>query len=163
MKKKLIDILLLQLIALLSPHSALADGHVLVVELHNGGTDCFELCEKPVLSFIGECLLVETNTLSVSFRRAEIKRSYFKTDDIGIQEAEFASNRLVFKQTGAHRLEIRNLSEADDVVVCHVSGRRYRDCVSRQGDGAVVDLSQCQKGIYVIKVSNKQTIKMTNR
>lgn len=160
--KRKVTILLMLMYALL-PVSTLAAGSTLVVELKNGKQAYFFLSEKPVLTTYGSQVNIESETVKTSYERTDVLRMYFADESVGVDDIEKKENNIVFTQTEPNRLTISNLSEKDEIIVSNLAGRLYSGCVSRNGTDAIVDLGSCPKGVYIIKIGNKQTIKMTKK
>lgn len=150
----------LLLTALLLPLSAMATESTLVVELTSGETANYLLQEKPVLTFDGTQLTITTEAVQTGYERALVKRFYFIGDFTGIKET--AKNAVVYKQTDADHLEISGLSANDRIIIYNMSGVQVGS-VSRESDKAVVSLSGVQRGIYLVKVGNIQTIKFVKK
>lgn len=161
LKRKLT--ILFMLAALLLPLGILAASSTLVVELKDGKQAYFILSEKPVLTTFGSRMNIESETVKTSYERSDVLRMYFADESVGINDIEKEENNVVFTQTEPNRLTISNLSEKDRIILSNLAGRLYNDCVSRHGKDAIVDLGSCPKGIYVIKIGNKQTIKITKK
>ena len=156
-------IILLMLVSTLLPAGTLAAGSSLVVELKNGKQTYFILSEKPVLTSFGSQMRIESKSVEISYERSDVLRMYFADESVGVDDIETDKNNVVFTQIGSNRLRISNLSEKDRIIVSNMAGRLYNDCVSRNDSDAIVDLDGCPKGVYIINIGNKQTIKMTKK
>jgi hypothetical protein len=155
MKKKL----LLLVLALL-PMKMLANDTAFVVELNNGTTANYYLQDKPTLTMEGSKINFSTTTVQASYERDEVKKFYFINETSGVKE--MAKNSLVYKQIDADHFEIIGLSQNDQITVCDMTGRLIGD-VSRTKDKVTVNLSGHQKGIYLIKVGDSETIKIIRK
>lgn len=154
---------LLMQAALLLPLGIFAANSTLVVELKNGKHAYFILSEKPILTPHGSMVKIESENVMASYERSDVMRMYFADESVGVDDIEKERNSIVFTQTEPYRLTISNLSEKDEIIVSNLAGRLYSGCVSRHGTDAIVDLGSCPKGVYIIKIGNKQTIKMTKK
>jgi hypothetical protein len=148
------------LAALLLPLSALAAETTLVVELTTGQTANYVLQDKPVLTIEGTLLRIKTESVQTDYERSQVKRFCFTGDHTGLKET--LKDALVYKQTDADHLEISGLSANDRIMIYNTSGVQV-GAVSRDSDKAVVSLSGLQRGIYLIKVGNIQTIKFVKK
>lgn len=157
------QIILSVLAALLLPLCLWATNSTLVVKLKDGKQAYFILGEKPVLTPHGSQVKIESESLKTSYERSDVMRMYFADESVGVDDIEKEENNMVFTQTEPNRLTISNLSEKDEIIVSNLAGRLYSGCVSRNGTDAIVDLGSCPKGVYIIKIGNKQTIKMTKK
>ena len=155
--------IVLMLVSTLLPAGTLAAGSTLVVELKEGKQAYFILSEKPVLTIFGSQMRIESESVEISYERSDVLRMYFADGSVGVDDIETNESNVVFTQTETYRLAISNLSEKDRIIVSNLAGRLYNDCVSRNDTDAIVDLEGCPKGVYIIKVGNKQTIKMTKK
>lgn len=155
--------ILLMLVSTLLPAGTLAAGSTLVVELKEGKQAYFILSEKPVLTTFGSQMRIESESVEISYERSDVLRMYFADGSVGVDDIETNESNVVFTQTETYRLAISNLSEKDRIIVSNLAGMLYNDCVSRNDTDAIVDLEGCPKGVYIIKVGNKQTIKMTKK
>lgn len=151
------------LVSTLLPAGTLAAGSTLVVELKEGKQAYFILSEKPVLTTFGSQMRIESESVEISYERSDVLRMYFADGSVGVDDIEINESNVVFTQTETYRLAISNLSEKDRIIVSNLAGRLYNDCVSRNDTDAIIDLEGCPKGVYIIKVGNKQTIKMTKK
>ena len=149
------------MVALLLPTSLSRAGTVLVVELKNGSTDGFALQQKPELSMNGHLLVVKTADVELSYVRSEIEGFYFTDSGTGIEEK--AKPQLTITQTAADRFAIAGLDAADRIQVGSLTGLSADRAVSRSAGSAVVDLGAFPSGMYIIKIGNKQTIKITKK
>lgn len=154
--RKLIKILL---VFLLLPISAAAST-TLVVELTNGQTDSYLLLDKPVLMMEGTQLAIKTETIQTSYERSQMKRFFFTGKTSGIKKV--CKNALVYKQVDVDHLEISGLPQSDRIAIYNVSGVEVGE-VKRNGDKTVVSLSELQRGVYLVKIGNSQTIKFLRK
>jgi hypothetical protein len=151
---------LLLLVMALLPMRMLANDTAFVVELNNGTTANYYLQDKPTLTMEGSKINISTTTVQASYERDEVKKFYFINETSGVKE--MAQNSLVYKQIDADHFEIIGLSQNDQITVCDMTGRLIGD-VSRTKDKVTVNLSGHQKGIYLIKVGDSETIKIIKK
>ena len=137
------------------------EGITLVIELANGKTEIYNLSEKPVLSMNGSKLKVETNMVETSYERTYITKFYFTDAATGISDSK--STSFEFSQTGDDEFTLSNVSENLIVTVYDISGKQIVNSVTRNGENVIVSLNSCPKGIYIIKVGNKQNIKVIRK
>ena len=155
--RKFIRILLA---ALLLPMTAMAAGTTLVVELADGQTANYLLQDKPVLTMEGTRLNIKTETVETDYERSLVKRFFFTGESAGVKEVSKCA--MVYKQTDADHLEISGLSQGDRIAIYNTAGVQVGS-VSRDSDKAVVSLSGLQRGIYLVKIGKKQTIKFVRK
>ena len=145
---------------LMLPMTMLAIDTSLVVELTNGQTANYLLQDKPTLTVAGTQLKIATATVQASYERSEVKKFYFTTESTSVNE--IVKNAFVYKQTDANHLEISGLSEDERITVCDMAGRTM-GTVSQTNGAALISLSGHQRGVYLIKVGNSQTIKFIKK
>lgn len=146
--------------AVLLSLSASAAETTLVVELVNGQQAYYKLQEKPVLTMSGTKVRIESNMVEVGYERSNVKKFYFTNEDTAIKDVKM--DDVVFTQTSDDEMVISNVGK-EYVVVCDVAGHIISDCVSKNGDSVTISLGNSKKGVYIIKVGNKQTIKITKK
>lgn len=137
---------------------------VLVIELIDGSMYRYELQEKPVLTFSNTVMTInkEGAALSTSYERSIVKRFFFDTGS-GIQGVIDSENTVSITQIGDNQIKIKNLSLDERIIIADVAGKLYNDCKTRNGTEAFIDLNACPKGIYIINIGKKQSIKMTRK
>lgn len=153
--------LLWLLISLIFPLGIYGEETTLVVELANGKTEIYNLSEKPVLSMYGTKLKVETNMFETSYERTNITKFYFADAATSISDSK--STTFEFSQTADNEFSLLNVSEDLIVTVYDIPGRQFGNSVTRVGENVVVSLNSCPKGIYIIKIGNKQNIKVIRK
>ena len=149
------------LISLAFPLGIYGEGKTLVIELANGKTEVYNLSEKPVLSMSGTKLKVETIMVETSYARTNITKFYFVDAATSIHDSK--KTTFEFSQTADDEFTFSNVSEDLVVTVYDISGRQFGNSVMRIGGNVVVSLNSCPKGIYIIKVGNKQNIKVIRK
>lgn len=148
------------LAALLLPMSVMAANTTLVVELTNGVTASYLLQDKPVLTIEGSRLNIKTEAVQTDYERSMVKRFYFIGELTGVKEA--SKNALVYRQTDTDHLEISGLAPNDRIAIYNTAGVQVGSA-SRDSDKAIVSLSGLQRGIYLVKIGNSQTIKFVRK
>lgn len=133
-------------------------GSTLVLELSNGQKNNYVLQDKPVLTIEGTKLRIKSSVVDTSYERSNVARFYFlSSSGVGINEVP--EETLSFSQTSESQLTISNIEDKDRIVVSNLKGLSFNDCISRNGNDAIIELGNCPKGIYIIKIGNKQSIK----
>ena len=153
--------LLWLLISLTFPLGVFGEGATLVVELANGTKEVYRLSDKPVLSMTGTKLKVESNIVETSYERTDITKFYFADEATSVLELE--NTIFDFSKTADDEYMLSNVSENFTVTVYDISGRLFDKSVTRLGDSIVVSLNNCPKGLYIIKLGNKQNIKVIRK
>lgn len=137
---------------------------VLVIELIDGCMYRYELQEKPVLTFSNTVMTInkEGSALSTSYERSDVKRFFFDTGS-DIQGVIDSENTVSITQIGDNQIKIKNLSLDERIIIADVAGKLYNDSMTRSDTEAFIDLNACPKGIYIINIGKKQSIKMTRK
>lgn len=162
MKATRLKILLMLAVLLLSLGNR-AEETTLVVKKKNGDITYYKLQERPILSFWGSELKIENKTTTI-YERSEILKFYFeKLPGAGIEDVRENEDALIIAQTDNGKWVISNLADNENIIVSDIAGRLYNGLVSKNGSDAVIDLISCPKGIYIIKVGNNQSIKITRK
>ena len=136
-------------------------GYKLVVELIGGQRELFVLKERPQAFPKGSKLELVTPTMHTSYERSEILMLHFLDKDGNlseVQEMEMAS-QLLIKQLSARSWSISGLQEHEPVMVYDLQGRLVQKERAQSGE-TVLNLSHLPKGIYIININNKRTIKI---
>lgn len=150
---------LLTLLALLFSTAVMAQ-HELIIELNNGSTHSFVLADKPVVTFEGSKIKVVSSRLSLEKERSEVKDFHFVMVD-AIDNVADNEVRVVLLGTN---VKIYGLSESDKPIrVFDLNGRVAPALITTNGSQAEVILEGLPKGIYIVKIGNKHTIKVTKK
>lgn len=155
--------LLIMLVVLLIPQFANASS-TLIIELTSGKTTSFNLLEKPVVTISGTKMVIKSSSLSADYERNDVVRFYFKDTGtpVGIEPVT-EKEVLKITQDSNGRFLITDFDTDDNIIVSDMKGRLYRECVSIDGRTAIIDLSSCHQGIYIIRIGKKQSIKITRK
>ena len=136
-------------------------GHMLVLQLASGRTQSYILSEKPTITFDGAYLKVESGAESIPFLRSDIKDFHF-AEVTDISSVEHGELRVVRRNND--ELNLYGLEEADKHIrVYRISGTPCPVDISLNATAATVSLETLPKGIYVVKIGNKQSIKITKK
>lgn len=153
--------ILFLLSALMLPLLLLAEESTLVVELSNGNKSYFKLKEKPIVRMSDGKVFIESKMVETSFSTSNVSKFYFSSEETAVED--IVRDDFLFTQSGDNQYVISNIEEKEHVIVCDSAGRLYNRCVSLNGNEAQISLEGCPKGIYIIKVGNKQTIKVVRK
>lgn len=157
MRRKIIFLLS----ALMLPLLLQAEESTLVVELSNGNKSYFKLQEKPIVRMSDGRVYVESNRVETSFLISNVAKFFFSSEGTAVDD--IARDDFLFTQSGDNQYTISNIQEREQIIVSDSAGRLYNRCISVSGNEVLISLEGCPKGIYVIKVGNKQTIKIIKR
>lgn len=135
----------------------------LVVTLADGSKQTFLLQENPVITLDGQLLRVKSASLETDFERAGVDDFHFETLSTGIDTPE--QQELRFVVTGNGKLSIFGLDGGEEgrIAVYDAQGRACKAHTRRQGDGVTVSLASLQRGVYVINIGKRQSIKISKQ
>ena len=141
-------------------------GYTLVVKLNDGSEEKYVLKERPEAWMQGTRLRIESTTMSTAYERTDIEKFYFLDKDgnpSGIKAVAEAETSLTVRQLSNGRLQVSGLADDDAVRVFDLSGRLLTTVKSDGSNSLSIDLSQQPKGVYIININNKRTIKLQVR
>lgn len=153
--------ILLVVLAMIMPFCYMNASTNLVVELQNGEKVYFALYEEPELTMSGGSVTIRTPFVVIYYECSDISGIYFT--DITTNVEKVKDMEVKFTQIGVNKYSIISDSLREKVLVNNIMGYSYNECVSINNDETIVNLSPCPKGIYIIKIGNKKSIKITKR
>lgn len=130
----------------------------LVVELQNNRRTTFVLSANPTLTFVNNVLQIEVGGKSNDFEIDNVKHFYF--DDVSTDIASVSSEKLRIISKDNNHVVIEGIEENDAVMLYSADGKIVDSQIEILGKKAEVSLTSLARGIYIIKVSNKQTFKI---
>ena len=158
-------ILLLLWLLCVSGAMAIDKGSVLVLQLKNGDIRTFYLMEKPEIILKGDSLLVHSSNTSVSYLRSTVEDFHFVDSsdfEDSIDEVEKDELRFVYQNT--EEVSIYGLKQSDNPIkVYDINGRQCQVQISYQESSANISLGTLNIGVYIIRIGNRQSIKITKR
>lgn len=137
---------------------AKAEGKALFIEGTDGSKTAFVLSEKPEVTFVGKVLRVSVNGKNTDFEISGVKQFRFNDAATDIEMLK-ADDTKIFYQLG-DKVIIEGIRANVPVQLYSVSGTLLKGRVSFSDDHAEVSFTSLPKGIYLIKISNQQTIKI---
>lgn len=149
---------------LLGATGALAQNEksALVVKMINGDVESFILSEKPVATFEGGFLKVASSKVESSFPRHDVKEVYFDKVETGIKQVTMNELRFVYQDDS--EILLYGLTETDKLIrVYDVNGMLSHADVKLEGNSASINLSSLRKGVFFIKIGNRQSIKIIRK
>ena len=157
MKKKKLWVLFL--LMQLSTVGLWADsGKSLVVELQNDRRATFVLSENPTLTFADKVLQIEVGSKSNKFEIDNVKQFYFVDVSTGVIPVSSDELRVVSRDD--NHVVLEGIGESDVVVLYSADGKVVDSQIEISGNRAEIPLASLTRGIYLNKVSNKQTFKI---
>ena len=133
-----------------------ADNAKIVIKQKSGNETVFELSTNPVITFLGEDMVITNDFTSISFPIEDID-SY--TADNGTTTAIASTKEKPMFENG--RILFNGISKGTPISVYSLDGRLISKQLS-SADKAEVPLSSLPKGTYIISVENNK-IKVINK
>lgn len=156
--------LFLQLLLIITAQLAMAQttGKCLVVNLKDGSSERFLLADKPYFIMNGEYLNTSKGGTAIVYNRGDIKDFTFEdVNSAGIKAAE-ASGELLVRQTSDGHIMVSGLSGGDQVRVCSLGGKMLSAVRSDNSGRADIALPVA-KGVYIVNIANKRTLKIQKK
>ena len=128
---------------------------LLIMELSNGNKEVYALSDKPVVTFKGNNLSIESDKISTTYSINSIKKYYFeKGNSTEIETPSLEDSDFSFRYVDGNTIQISGANTAE---VYNLSGMNVRES---KGNGQIeISLENLPSGIYIIKTNNK-TIKI---
>ena len=134
----------------------------LVVWMTDGAVESFYLSEKPEVTFMGQYLKIVSSKIEVNFPRRDIKEAYFDKIETGIKQVAMNEQRFVYQNDS--EITLYGLTDADKPIrVYDANGQLSNADIRISGNFATISLSSLRKGVYIIKTSNRQSIKIIRK
>ncbi len=130
----------------------------LIVELQNGSKTEFLLSGKPELTFTNQVLQIAVKGSISSFEIGNVKQFYFDDASTGIESISSNGLRIVSKDDNL--IIIEGIDGDDKINLYSLNGEMMSSPSEISGNRAEVPLVSLPQGIYLIKISNKQTFKI---
>ena len=142
---------------------AQTDQTAVVVLLKNGSTVPILLDDKPELRIEGTMFIVVCETLNInrSFQRSDIADFHF-VPVTGIDKVEANEMRIV--RTNDDNVQLLGIHEDDlPISVYSLSGHRLFPKIALSNGSADISLKTLKKGTYLVKIGNRNSIKILKK
>lgn len=136
-----------------------ADSH-LVIEMKNSKRHIYSLDEKPTLKFNDDMLVVETSDINTSYHLDEVLKYYFTEEATDIKNTAGETACIRFTYTDKDCLHISGLNGEEQILIHDIYGKTIPAETVNDGNTVSVILNGLDKGIYIISVNGKHTIKI---
>lgn len=164
MTKKCTKILLLLWLLCMNGVMAIEKGSVLVLLLKNGDIQTFFLKDKPDVTFEGENLKLSSINDTVVYPRAMIDNFHFVDASIIDNIEQVEKNELRIVHQNNQDICVYGLKDTDkSIMVYDINGRRCHAQITYGDSASNISLETLNKGAYIIKIGNRQSIKITKR
>jgi len=141
----------------------------LVVEMNDGTSVNYMLSQKPKISLKQNDVVIDFNMnndygLSATYGQSDVKTFYFKEfDPVSIKDNELLQNDLRVTHLDGQTVRISGTEKNDHVAIYTLDGRIMQSNITFADNETVINIAALEKGIYIIKVSDKQTFKVLKR
>lgn len=116
----------------------------------------FVLTDKPVISFEGEQLLVKSDAAEAAYARADVAEFYFEPEGTSVDHATADNLRFSYLDNETVSVE----GSKSPLRLYDNSGRLLQAPVSTTGTKQTLSLNGLPAGVYLVKISQQQTIKI---
>lgn len=134
----------------------------LVVRMADDAVESFYLSDKPEVTFVGQDLKIVSSKIELNFLRRDIKEVYFDKVETGIMQV--ATNELRFVYQNDSEIVLLGLTDVDKSIRMYdANGQLSHADIWFSGNSATISLSSLHKGVYIIKIGNRQSIKIVRK
>lgn len=159
MQKRLLFLLFL-LASVVTGIYADNDADALVIN-HKGGTQTvFAFAQKPIITFRGEALVINSNDKAeFTISMADVQNYTFVASSTGVDEVKVAGNTHIIKNG---HVVFKGMKAGQTVSIYSIDGKLLNS-VKADGEGiADIELNTLSKGISIVKCAQTQ-IKINNK
>jgi len=162
MKEKLkLPILTLVLTLCVGLAQAQQSGNALVLLMNSGKTYTVYLADKPEVSFENTNLVIDSSTMYICVPLSTVT-SFSFLDPAGIKKVLLDDQLKIIRSSNS--VVISPLTDTcNPIRVFDMGGRLVNADIIVSGNTATVSLESLGSGVYVIKIGNQQTIKVTKK
>lgn len=140
----------------------LAEDIILRVILNDGTQNDYIIAERPQISFSDNKVTFTYRNSSTEYLKADLQNFVFLDPSTGISQLRIGDTRVSFKEKN-NRIIVEGTDNKDQIQVFSISGIQYDTNVIQTGDGIEIALTDLPKGYYIIKIGNKQSIKISKK
>ena len=140
----------------------LAEDIILRVILSDGTQNDYIIAERPQISFSDNKVTFTYRNTSTEYLKADLQNFLFIDPSTGISQLKMGDTRISFKEE-SNRIIVEGAENKDQIQVYSISGIQYDTNVIQTGDGIEIALTDLPKGYYIIKIGNKQSIKISKK
>lgn len=133
--------------------------NLLVIEMKDVSKVTFSLNDKPKISFSKEKLFIESDNVEADYNLEDVHIFYFTDTTTGTTEINEEVKKVNFSYFN-EILNIDGIEEKDIVKIYDISGKVQQIDYSRNEDKITISLKELPKGIYIVNVAQKHSIKI---
>ena len=130
------------------------------VELKDGTTNDYIIAERPAIKFESGKIIFTCKSITTEYIETDVIRFSFLGEGTGISELKVGDTRVHYSDD---KLVIEGVTEVDQILVFSLDGKRQPATVNKPSKHIEVSLEGLSMGCYVIKIGNKQSIKVLKK
>ena len=135
---------------------------ILRVILNNGTQNDYVLAERPQISF-GESKVTFTyRNATTDYVKSDLQNFVFLDPSTGISPLKAGDTRVIYREE-AGRITVEGIDDREQIQIYAISGVQYNAATSQTGNDIEILLTGLPKGYYIIKIGNKQSIKILKK
>lgn len=155
---KKMTLILVCLLLLCTTQNMHAEGVMtLILSTNDGNNATFVLSEKPEITFANHTLTISVKNDNNIFEISNVKQIHFDVID-AIQSP--MTNTISYSYLSDDLILIEGVDTHDRILLYTLGGIPIPNRVNITDGRAEVSLTSLQKGTYLLKIGNKQTIKI---
>ena len=139
-----------------------AEDIVLRVILSDGTQNDYIIAERPQISFSDNKVTFTYRNASTEYLKADLQNFVFIDPSTGISQLKMGDTRISFKEE-SNRIIVEGADNKDLIKVFSISGIQYNANAIQNEDRIEIALTDLPKGYYIIKIGNKQSIKISKK
>ena len=140
----------------------LAEDIILRVILNDGTQNDYIISERPQISFSDNKVTFTYRNASTEYLKADLQNFLFIDSSTGISQLRMGDTRVSYKEKN-NSIIVEGTDNNDQIQVFSISGIQYYANVIKTGDRIELALTDLPKGYYIIKIGNKQSIKISKK
>lgn len=136
---------------------------VLRVELKDGTSNDYLLEDRPQINFDNNDVVFLCKNISTSYNRENVLNFVFlDVNETGIQQLKAGDTRFNYS-VEARQVTIEGDLGSAEIKVYSISGQQFNPEISRSSNQVMIYLASLPSGCYIIKIGNKQSIKIIKK
>ena len=153
MKRKLLTIILLLVVAIAMQAQNTDNTQRLVVWQKSGEKVYFDLAEEPETTFEGTQLVIKTTKTTVYYQLENVLRYTYEGKMTAIDAPKLRPGEIIFRQ-GSDQMAFDGLANDTRIDVYTLDGKLLKTLKAHGGQQTVVSLAGRPAGTYIVKVGD---------
>ena len=138
----------------------------LVVEMNDGSSVNYILSQRPKIRMEDKTICITTgdNAMEVTYLDSQVKVFHFQPfDPVQIEDIELPENLLRVTYIDGQRVIINGTKASDHIGLYSLNGQQIAGNIITSDGETSVHIGSLPKGVYIIRVSDKQSFKILKR